>query len=118
MTQKSSQQFAVKDTFCPEQLPNQLTSAEYQEFECGSGIHPDIIKLNFFHLEGNTALDRLFIAEKLKRINTGTVSVSILKRYRHIEAGGLVGIGSRCLKQIFRRSMGSIQTNKAQTLSR
>ncbi len=88
MTQKSSQQFAVKDTFCLEQLPNQLTSAEYQELQCGSGIHPDIIKLNFFHLEGNTALDRLFISDKLKRINTGAVSVSILKRYRHIEAGG------------------------------
>ncbi|BAZ47254.1 hypothetical protein NIES4102_43000 (plasmid) [Chondrocystis sp. NIES-4102] len=71
-----------------QQLLNQLTFAEYQELQCGSGIHPDIIKLNFFHLEGNTALDRLFISDKLKRINTGAVSYNFLKRYRHIEAGG------------------------------
>ena len=45
-------------------------------------------RLNFFHLEGQAALDRLFISEKLKRTNSGAVSVSILKRYRHIEAGG------------------------------
>ena len=88
MTQTLPQQLAVKSTFCQKQLPNQLTSAEYQELYRDSGIHPDLIELNFFHLEGNTALDRLFISDKLKRINTGTVSVSILKRYRHIEAGG------------------------------
>ena len=70
------------------QLPNQLTSAEYQELYQGSGIHPDLIQLNFFHLEGQTALDRLFISEQLKRTNSGAVSYSILKRYRHIEAGG------------------------------
>ena len=70
------------------QLPNQLTSAEYQEFRQDSRIHPDLIKLNFFHLEGQTALDRLFISEKLPRINTGAISYSLLKRYRHIEAGG------------------------------
>ncbi len=68
--------------------PNQLTSAEYREFHQGSGIHPDLIDLNFFHLEGNTALDHLFISERLPRINTGTISYSVLKRYRHVEAGG------------------------------
>ncbi|WP_019505895.1 plasmid replication protein, CyRepA1 family [Pleurocapsa sp. PCC 7319] len=88
MTQQLPKHCAASDTSKEEQLPNQLTSAEYQELQCGSGIHPDIIKLNFFHLEGNTALDRLFISDKLKRINTGAVSYSILKRYRHIEAGG------------------------------
>ncbi|MEM9510828.1 MAG: plasmid replication protein, CyRepA1 family, partial [Cyanobacteria bacterium P01_E01_bin.35] len=71
-----------------EQLPNQLTSAEYQELYQGSGIHSDLIKHNFFHLEGQAALDRLFISEKLKRINTGAISYSILKRYRHVEFGG------------------------------
>ncbi|MEY4518442.1 MAG: hypothetical protein RLZZ499_1041, partial [Cyanobacteriota bacterium] len=86
MTQKLSQDFAVLN--CKEQLPNQLTSAEYHELHQGSGIHPDLIKLNFFHLEGNDALDRLFISDKLKRINTGAVSYSILKRYRHVEFGG------------------------------
>jgi hypothetical protein len=86
MTQKLSQDFAVLN--CKEQLPNQLTSTEYQELHQGSGIHPDLIALNFFHFEGNTALDRLFIAEKLKRTNSGTISYSILKRYRHVEEGG------------------------------
>ena len=88
MTQTLPQQLAVKDTFFQKQLPNQLTSAEYQELYRDSGIHPDLIELNFFHLEGNTALDRLFISDKLKRINTGAISYSILKRYRHIEIGG------------------------------
>ena len=88
MTQQLPKHCAASDTSNEIQLPNRLTPAEYQEFQCGSGIHSDIIKLNFFHLEGNEALDRLFISDKLKRINTGAVSYSILKRYRHIEAGG------------------------------
>jgi hypothetical protein len=71
-----------------EQLPNQLTSAEYQELYRGSGINSDLIKLNFFHLESQAALNRLFISEQLKRINTGAISYSILKRYRHVEEGG------------------------------
>ncbi|MGB5710883.1 MAG: bifunctional DNA primase/helicase, partial [Waterburya sp.] len=82
MMQRSTSNYREK------QLPNQLTPAEYKELQCGSGIHPDLIRLNFFHLEGNTALDRLFISNQLKRTNSGAVSVSILKRYRHIEAGG------------------------------
>jgi hypothetical protein len=86
MTQKLSQDFAVLN--CKEQLPNQLTSAEYHELHQESGIHPDLIKLNFFHLEGQVALDHLFISETLKRTNTGVVSHSILKRYRHVEQGG------------------------------
>ncbi len=88
MTQQLLKHSAYSDTSCEKRPPNQLTSAEYHELRHQSGIHPDIIKLNFFHLEGNTALDRLFISEKLKRINTGMVSVSVLKRYRHVEAGG------------------------------
>ena len=88
MTQQLPKHRAALDTSNEEQLPNQLTSAEYYELHQGSGIHPDIVKLNFFHLEGNTALDRLFISEKLKRTNSGAVSYSILKRYRHIEIGG------------------------------
>ncbi len=71
-----------------EQIPNQLTSDEYKELHQESAIHSDLVKLNFFHLEGQNALDRLFISDKLKRINTGAISYSILKRYRHVEAGG------------------------------
>ena len=88
MTQKNLQDLAVLDSCYEKQLPNQLTLAEYQELHEDSGIHPDLIELNFFHLEAHNALDRLFISEKLKRINTGAVSYSILKRYRHVEAGG------------------------------
>lgn len=82
MTQRFTSNYKEK------QLPNQLTPAEYNELYQESGIHPDLIKLNFFHLEGQAALDRLFISEKLKRTNSGAISYSILKRYRHVEAGG------------------------------
>ena len=90
MTQQSaSRNLSTSNNLISEaQFPNQLTSTEYQEFHQGSRIHPDLIELNFFHLEGYTALDRLFISEQLKRINTGAISYSVLKRYRHIEAGG------------------------------
>ncbi len=88
MTQQFPQHCATSDTSCQKQPPNQLTAAEYQEFHRGSGIHPDLIVLNFFHLEGNVALDRILISDQLKRINTGAISYSVLKRYRHIEAGG------------------------------
>ena len=80
MTQQLPKHCDALDTSCEEQLPNQLTSAEYHELFQGSRIHPDLIKLNFFHLEGQAALDQLFISEKLKRINTGAISYSILKR--------------------------------------
>ena len=88
MTQQLPNHFAVSDRLCEEKLPNHLTHAEYHELNQESKIHPDLIKLNFFHLEGHDALDRLFISEKLKRTNSGTISYSMLKRYRHIEAGG------------------------------
>ena len=88
MTQQLPKHYDALDTSYEKQLPNQLTPAEYQEIYQESGIHPDLIKLNFFHLEGQAALDRLLISEQLPRVNTGVVSYSILKRYRHIEAGG------------------------------
>ncbi|MBE9171377.1 DUF3854 domain-containing protein [Pleurocapsales cyanobacterium LEGE 06147] len=88
MTKQHLRQNASSNIFCEKQAPNQLTSKEYHELHQGSGIHPDIIDLNFFHLKGDIALDRLFISERLPRINTGALSYSILKRYRHIEAGG------------------------------
>ena len=88
MTQQLPKHCDASDTSCEKLLPNQLTPAEYQELYQGSGIHFDLIELNFFHFEGQAALDRLFISEKLKRTNTGAISYSILKRYRHIEAGG------------------------------
>ncbi|MGL6341671.1 MAG: DUF3854 domain-containing protein, partial [Waterburya sp.] len=88
MTQQLPKHYAASDTSSKKQLPNLLTSAEYNELSQGSGIHPDLIKLNFFHLEGQVALDRLFISDRLNRTNTGAISYSILKRYRHVELGG------------------------------
>ncbi|MEY2830834.1 MAG: hypothetical protein RLZZ574_92, partial [Cyanobacteriota bacterium] len=88
MTQQLTKHYAASDTSSEKQLPNQLTSSEYNELNQGSGIHPDLIKLNFFHLEGQVALDRLFISDRLNRTNTGAISYSILKRYRHVEEGG------------------------------
>ncbi len=88
MTQQFPKHCATLDRSWEKQPPNQLTAAEYRELHQGSGIHPDIINLNFFHLEGNTALDRLLISDQLKRINTGVISYSVLKRYRHVETGG------------------------------
>lgn len=88
MTQQLPKHCVALDASCEKQLPNQLTPTEYHELCQESRIHPDLIKLNFFHLEGDTALDRLFISEQLKRINTGAISYSILKRYRHVELGG------------------------------
>ena len=90
MAQTRSPHFAVFNTpnEYKEKLLNQLTQREYNELHKESAIHPDLIELNFFHLEGHNALDRLFISEKLPRTNAGTVSASLLKRYSHVEAGG------------------------------
>jgi hypothetical protein len=62
-------------------------SPVYQEL-LNSAIHPDLIALNFSHLEGKDALDRLLISDKLSRRNTGALRNGILRRYRHVEAGG------------------------------
>jgi hypothetical protein len=68
--------------------PNNLTQAEYQELALGSAIAPELIELNFFHLEGNEPYERLFISDKIPRLNTGRVSSGFLKRFRHVEQGG------------------------------
>jgi Domain of unknown function (DUF3854) len=65
-------------------VPN---SPIYQEL-LASAIHPDLIALNFRQLEGFDALDRLLVSDNLTRRNTGALSYGILRRYRHIEAGG------------------------------
>jgi hypothetical protein len=68
--------------------PNNLTPAEYHELLQGSGIHPQLIALNFCHLERESAYNHLFISESLPRLNTGRVKSSFLKLYRHIDQGG------------------------------
>ena len=72
----------------PQQYPNSLTSAEYRELAQGSGIHPDLISLNYIHLEGHTPYNYLFISPDVPRKNAGRVREGVLKRYRHVEAGG------------------------------
>jgi hypothetical protein len=68
--------------------PNNLTYAEYQELAKGSAIAPDLIALNFFHLEGNAPYEQLFISDFIPRLNTGRVTSGFQKPYRHVEEGG------------------------------
>ena len=70
-------------------LPNNLTAAEYHELRDKSGIDPETIAKNFFHLCGDQALEKLLISDKIPRLNSGRVSSKILRRYRHVEAGGM-----------------------------
>jgi len=69
--------------------PNNLTCEEYQELKHLSAIHPELIERNFFHIEDFGPYERLFISEKIPRNNNGRVNGSILKRYEHVEAGGM-----------------------------
>jgi len=79
----------MKNTgFLHQSYPNNLTHAEYQELVIGSAIALSLIALNFFHLEGNEPYERLFISEKIPRLNTGRVSSGYLKHFHHIEEGG------------------------------
>ena len=51
----------------PIEYPNNLKAAEYHELYVGSAIHPALIKRNFFHIEGETIYDYLFISNKIPR---------------------------------------------------
>ncbi|MBD2512747.1 hypothetical protein H6G91_40400, partial [Nostoc muscorum FACHB-395] len=44
------------------EYPNNLTAAEYHELLAGSAIHPALIERNFFHVEGESVYDFLFIS--------------------------------------------------------
>jgi len=71
------------------QYPNNLTAAEYHELREKSGIDPDTIAKNFFHLCGDQALEKLLISDKIPRLNSGRVTSKVLRQYRHLEAGGM-----------------------------
>ncbi|MBU7583818.1 MAG: DUF3854 domain-containing protein, partial [Nostoc sp. TH1S01] len=71
------------------EYPNNLTAAEYHELAEGSAIHPALIERNFFHIEGETVYDYLFISPKLPRKNAGRVTDGLLKLYLHLMAGGM-----------------------------
>ncbi|MFS0519513.1 plasmid replication protein, CyRepA1 family [Nostoc sp. UIC 10607] len=70
------------------EYPNNLTAAEYHELLAGSAIHPALIKHNFFHVEGESVYDFLFISDKIPRKNAGRVTDGYLKLYQHLLLGG------------------------------
>jgi hypothetical protein len=70
------------------EYPNNLTAAEYHELLAGSAIHPALIKRNFFHVEGESVYDFLFISDKIPRKNTGRVTDGYIKMYQHLLLGG------------------------------
>ncbi|MCL6752541.1 bifunctional DNA primase/helicase, partial [Nostoc sp. CCCryo 231-06] len=70
------------------EYPNNLTVAEYHELLAGSAIHPALIKRNFFHVEGESVYDYLFISDKIPRKNAGRVTDAYIKMYQHLLLGG------------------------------
>ncbi|WP_292839883.1 DUF3854 domain-containing protein, partial [Nostoc sp. NMS8] len=70
------------------EYPNNLTAAEYHELLAGSAIHPALIKRNFFHIEGESVYDYLFISDKIPRKNAGRVTDGYIKMYQHLLLGG------------------------------
>ena len=72
----------------PTEYPNNLTAAEYHELTVGSAIHPALIESSFFHIEGETIYDYLFISNKIPRKNAGRVTDAYIKMYQHLLLGG------------------------------
>jgi hypothetical protein len=70
------------------EYPNNLTAAQYHELLAGSAIHPALIKHNFFHIEGESVYDYLFISDKIPRKNAGRVTDAYIKMYQHLLLGG------------------------------
>ncbi|WP_375467108.1 plasmid replication protein, CyRepA1 family [uncultured Nostoc sp.] len=70
------------------EYPNNLTAAEYHELLAGSAIHPALIEPNFFHVEGESVYDFLFISDKIPRKNAGRVTDGYIKMYQHLLLGG------------------------------
>nr|WP_230967400.1 plasmid replication protein, CyRepA1 family [Nostoc commune] len=64
-------------------------AAEYHELLTGSAIHPALIKRNFFHIEGETIYNYLFISNKIPRKNGGRVTDTYIKKYDHLLLGGI-----------------------------
>ncbi|MHC5779405.1 plasmid replication protein, CyRepA1 family, partial [Nostoc sp.] len=70
------------------EYPNNLTDHEYHELTVGSAIHPALIESNFFHIEGETIYDYLFISNKIPRKNAGRVTDAYIRQYQHLLLGG------------------------------
>ncbi|MHC5826906.1 MAG: hypothetical protein ACYT04_66310, partial [Nostoc sp.] len=65
----------------PIEYPNNLTDHEHHELTVGSAIHPALIERNFFHIEGESIYDYLFISDKIPRKNAGRVTDTYIKKY-------------------------------------
>ncbi|MCC5661856.1 DUF3854 domain-containing protein [Nostoc sp. XA010] len=54
----------------------------------GSAIHPALVERNFFHIEGESVYDYLFISNKIPRKNAGRVTDAYIRQYQHLLLGG------------------------------
>lgn len=68
--------------------PNNLLAAQYHELTVGSAIHPALVESSFFHIEGETIYDYLFISNKIPRKNAGRVTDAYIRQYQHLLLGG------------------------------
>jgi conjugative relaxase-like TrwC/TraI family protein len=91
------------------QPPPHLEEKHWRELVEGSAIHEAIAARNFRSLEEDPiekyheAWEYLFYSDKLERSNTGRLSIGMLNKYSHIEAGGWwcdAGVDSRCFQDL------------------
>jgi hypothetical protein len=91
------------------QPPRHLEEKHWRELVEGSAIHPAIAAGNFRSLEIGTieqeheAWEYLMYSDKLQRSNTGRLSIGMLNKYSHIEAGGWwcdAGVDPRCFQDL------------------
>ncbi len=80
---------SVEQSEHPIEYPNNLKAAEYHELTVGSAIHPALIESSFFHIEGETIYDYLFISNKIPRKNAGRVTDAYIRQYQHLLLGGI-----------------------------
>lgn len=67
---------------------SRIIPSHWQEWRKGSGIHPDIIRLNLESLDSEEAFEALLYSEKISRTNPGRLTAGWLKRYHHLHSGG------------------------------
>ena len=79
---------SIEQILHPIEYPNNLTFHEYHELYVGSAIHPALISRNFFHVEGESIYDYLFISNKIPRKNAGRVKEAYIRQYQHLLLGG------------------------------
>ncbi len=80
---------SIEQILHPIEYPNNLTPSEYHELTVGSAIHPGLISRSFFHIEGESIYDYLFISDKIPRKNAGRVTDAYILKYDHLLLGGI-----------------------------